>query len=161
MRSFTVRPATVDDAATIARLGNAFNVESGLPHAAFSEAQVRRDGFGAAGGFRVMLAEIESRAIGYALFQPCFNSDLPGWGTWLSDLFVETPHRGVGIGRALLAAVAAETLAAGGASVEWGVRAANARGRAFYARVGARDDDIRVLGLLGEALRRLAGEARR
>jgi GNAT superfamily N-acetyltransferase len=161
MKPFTVRRATLADAATIARLGTAFNVEVGKPHAIFSEAQVRRDGFGAGGDFRVVLAEIEGDAIGYALYQPCFNSGLPGWGTWLSDLFVEAPHPGAGIGRALLAAVAAETLAAGGASVERGVRAENMRGRAFYARVGARDEDIRLLGLVGDALRPLADEARR
>jgi hypothetical protein len=43
--------------------------------------------------------------------------------------------------------------------VEWTARSANARARAFYAAIGARDDDLRLLELDGEPLRRLAGLA--
>lgn len=156
---FRLRHAGVEDAPAIARLANALNRDQGKPDSPFTEECVRRDGFGADPAYSVMVAERSSAVVAYALYHPFFNSDLAARGLWLVDLFVLPEARGMGIGRALLAGIAAEALARGMACVWWGVYTANGPARRFYAELGARDEDARILELDGEALRRLAGEA--
>jgi hypothetical protein len=56
-----------------------------------------------------------------------------------------------------MAAVAAETVRQGGASLEWGVHAANAGALEFYKRLGAVGGEARVMGVAGARLRALAG----
>jgi GNAT superfamily N-acetyltransferase len=66
-----------------------------------------------------LIAERGSQTAGYALFFPTFSSFLATEGVWLEDLFVRPPHRGAGVGRALLAAVAARARERGGQRLEW------------------------------------------
>jgi GNAT superfamily N-acetyltransferase len=78
---------------------------------------------------------------------------------FLHDLFVAPAVRGRGVGYALMAAVAAETVRLGGVSLEWGVHTANAGALEFYRRLGATGTDVRILGVDGERLRALAAAA--
>lgn len=155
-----IRRAHPDDAAEIARLANALNHDQGKPDSPFSEELVLREAFGRDPSFSVILAESAGCAVGYAMFHPFFNSDLAARGLWLVDLFVEPAARGHGCGRALLAGVAAEAVDRGMACVWWGVYSSNSAARRFYAGLGARDEDARILELDGAALHRLAAEAR-
>lgn len=155
--TIVIRPARPQDSAAIARLANALNHDQGKPDSPFTEALVLREGFGSDPAFSVLLAERANEAVGYALFHPFFNSDLAARGLWLVDLFVVPEARGVGAGRALLAAIAAEAVARGMACVWWGVYAKNEKARQFYETLGASDEDARILELDGEALHRLAG----
>jgi ribosomal protein S18 acetylase RimI-like enzyme len=93
------------------------------------------------------------------MFHPAYNSDVAARELWLVDLFAEPAVRGRGVGRALLAAVAAQAVRRGAASVSWGVRSTNVAARAFYERIGAREDDLRIMELAGPALAALAAEA--
>ena len=154
-----IRPADRADAATVAALVNKLNLLHDKPENATGEA-ILRDGFEAEPGFSVLLAEAGDRPVGYALYHPLYNTDIPGWGLWLADLFVEPERRRLGIGRRLLAAVAAQAVAAGAVSVWWAVLSENRRARDFYAVLGARDEDARVLELDGDALAALAEEGR-
>ncbi|MCW2970206.1 MAG: diamine acetyltransferase, partial [Solirubrobacterales bacterium] len=63
--------------------------------------------FGERPAAEALIAERGSEQAGYALFFPTFSSFLAVQGVWLEDLFVRPVHRGAGVGRALLAAVAA------------------------------------------------------
>jgi len=159
---FPIRAGVREDAAAVAALGNKLNLQHGLPEN-FTEATVLRDGFDGPQRFSLLVAEAPSRSgdrvVGYALYHPQYNSDLPGWGLWLVDLFVEPKLRGRGLGRRLLAAVAAEAVATGAVSLWWGVTSANRDARDFYASLGARDEDARILELDGGALTALAEQA--
>ncbi len=155
----SIRPAVVGDAAAIARLANALSRHEGLGDKVFSEVRVREDGFGESPAFTVIVAELDGEAVGYALVQPFYNTDLACRGLWLSDLFVVDGLRGRGIGRKLAAAVARRAVDTGACSLWWGVFSANAQARAFYAGLGARDDDARILELAGPTLEALAREA--
>jgi GNAT superfamily N-acetyltransferase len=64
--------------------------------------------------------------------------------------------RGRGVGSALMAAVAAETVRLGGVSLEWGVHTANAGALKFYRRLGAAGAEVRIMGVAGDRLRGLA-----
>lgn len=154
----SVRPARPDDAGRIASLANLLSRHEGLGDALFSEEQVLRDGFGQWPAFHVLIAELDGEAVGYALFNDGYDTDIPARAVWLNDIFVDAPSRGRGIGRRLLAAVAGIAVERGAQSVWWGVRSANRRARAFYAGLGAKDDDARILELKDSALLDLAAE---
>ncbi len=154
-----IRRATEADAAEIVRLANLLSVHEGFGDGVFSEQQVRRDGFGDQPAFEVLIAEADGRAVGYAMFTDGYNTDIAARAIWLEDLFVEQAARGRGIGRQLLATVARLSLDRGARSVWWGVRSSNRSARAFYATLGAKDDDARILELNDAALTELAAEA--
>jgi GNAT superfamily N-acetyltransferase len=75
--------------------------------------------------------------VGYVFFSPGYNTDIAARSVWLHDIFVAPPARGRGVGYALMAAVAAETVRVSGVSLEWGVHTANAGALEFYRRLGA------------------------
>lgn len=142
-------------------MANALNVHEGKASDAFTPERVLRDAFGPEAAFTVLIAEREGVAVGYASYAMGYNTDIAAPSVWLYDLYVTDQARQLGAGRALMAAVAAETVRRGAHSLEWGVRAANRRARAFYAALGARDEDLRILTLDGGALGALAREGER
>ena len=73
------------------------------------EAAVLRDGFGDNPEFEVILAEGGNGAVGYALYFDSYEPTYAARGLYLADLYVDQAFRRQGIGRALLAAVAAES----------------------------------------------------
>lgn len=81
-------------------------------------------------------------------------------GLYLEDLFVADEHRSRGVGRALLAAVAACAVEAGYSRVEWAVLDWNTQAAHFYRHLGASPldewtsyrltgDDLTALGRRG------------
>jgi GNAT superfamily N-acetyltransferase len=117
--------------------------------------------FGEQPAARALIGECDSRAAGYALYFPTFSSFLARRGVWLEDVFVRPEHRGVGLGRALLAAVAAAAREHGGGRLEWTALHWNELALGFYKGLGAETMDEWVTHrLVGEPLTRLAQEAR-
>jgi len=155
-RSTIIRVATAADAGALAVMLDAMNVEDGQPAGRFREEIVRRDGFGEDPAFSALLACIGGRAVGYALFLPFYNTERARRGLWMLDLWIEPRHRRLGIGRRLVAALAQRTVTQGRASLWWTVRNGNAAALAFYAALGAKDDETRLLELDGVALSGLA-----
>ncbi len=107
-----------------------------------------------------LIAERGADTVGYALFFPTFSSFLALEGVWLEDLFVRPAHRGAGVGRSLLAAVAAHVREQGGERLEWAALDWNELALGFYRGLGARTMGEWITHRLhGDALARLAGEA--
>jgi GNAT superfamily N-acetyltransferase len=152
-----IRPARPDDAAILAEMANDLNDHVGVRGRPFTAERVRADGFGPQAAFTPVVAEVEGAVAGYAFFAHGYNTDVAARSTWLHDIFVMPTARGHGVGRALMAAVAAEAMRAGAVSLEWGVHTANAGALEFYRRLGASGADVRIMGVDGEALRTLAG----
>jgi GNAT superfamily N-acetyltransferase len=116
--------------------------------------------FGQRPAAEALIAEQGSDAVGYALFFTTFSSFLTTPGVWLEDLFVRPPHRGAGVGRALLAAVAAHVRERGGERLEWAVLDWNELALGFYRRLGARAMGEWITHRLdGDELARVAGES--
>jgi GNAT superfamily N-acetyltransferase len=155
-----VRPARLAEAAVLAELANDLNDHVGIRGRPFTADRVRADGFGADALFAPLVAELDGAVAGYVFFSPGYNTDLAARSMWLHDLFVVPAARGRGVGRALMAAVAAETVRRGYASLDWGVHRLNAGAIAFYERLGAGATEARIMGVDGEGLRALAGSAR-
>ena len=117
-----------------------------------TEADLLRDGFGlAADGvslitdcaparFRAVIAEWDGEAAGFALYFTSYSTWLGQHGIRLEDLYVTPAMRGRGIGRALLARLAAIAVSEGCPRLEWDVLAWNPPAIAVYrprGRVGA------------------------
>ena len=137
-------------------MANALNRHEKLPPHAFTAAIVRRDAFGPRRAFRAVVAQAGERIVGYASFLPGYNTDIAEPELWMLDLFVEAPWRSRGIGRALVVAVARETVRRGYRCLEWGVRADNHRAKKFYRSLGAGVGNARVASLIGRPLTALA-----
>ncbi|HEY4427301.1 MAG TPA: GNAT family N-acetyltransferase [Solirubrobacteraceae bacterium] len=115
--------------------------------------------FGERPAAEALIAERGAETAGYALFFPTFSSFLATEGIWLEDLFVRPAHRGAGVGRALLAAVAARVRERGGERLEWVALDWNELALGFYRRLGATTmDDWITHRLVGDELSRLADE---
>jgi len=155
----TVREAAADDAAIVVSLVHQFEREEGKNAARLTVADVLEHGFGERSRFRVLLAENAGQVLGYALFYPTYDSEHAAKGLYLQDLFVVPQARGRRVGRALMAAVARACEADGGCYLFWNAAAANHAGRAFYRRIGAREEEVVTLSLQPDALRRLAAKA--
>jgi GNAT superfamily N-acetyltransferase len=124
----------------------------------FDERQLREHLFGPRPYAEVLLAEDGGVVVGFALFfhnystfrgKPCIH---------LEDLFVEPAHRGRGLGKALLRALARLAVERGCARVEWSVLNWNEPSIRFYELLGARpQDEWTVYRLDGDALTKLGG----
>lgn len=109
---------------------------------------------------RALIAEWEGRAAGYALYFHTYSTFLGRPGVYLEDLFVVPELRSHGLGRDLLAALAAICVRAGGGRLEWAVLDWNRPAIDFYERLGARPNaGWLTYRLDGDALARLAAAA--
>jgi GNAT superfamily N-acetyltransferase len=156
MNAVRIRPAYPADAAILAEMANDLNDHVGIHNRAFTSEKIRADVFGRQPALTALVAELGGAVVGYAFFTMGYNTDVAARSMWLHDLFVVPAARGRGVGYALMAAVAAETMRAGAASLEWGVQATNARALEFYRRLGAGGAEVRIMGVDGERLRALA-----
>ncbi len=94
--------------------------------------------FGAHPVAEALIAEQDGQPVGFALFYTTFSTWECRAGLWLEDLFVPPEHRRGGVGRALLAALAATTLERGYARLEWIALDWNEPALDFYAKLSAR-----------------------
>jgi GNAT superfamily N-acetyltransferase len=154
-----VRSARPADAAILAEMANDLNDHVGIHGRPFTPERILADGFGPQAAFVPLVAEVDGVAVGYVFYSLGYNTDVAARAMWLHDLFVAPSARRRGVGHVLMAAVAAATVRAGCASLEWGVHVANGSAREFYRRIGAGESNVRIMGLDGERLRALAEAA--
>lgn len=127
-----------------------------------SEDALRETLFGPQPAAEVLIARLDEKPAGFALFFPNYSTFLAKPGIYLEDLFVYPEVRGLGVGKALLARVASLAVARGCGRVEWSVLDWNEPAWKFYASLGAQpQSEWTVQRLRGEALAALASEATR
>jgi GNAT superfamily N-acetyltransferase len=103
-----------------------------------TEDELQRNLFGERPAAEVVLAELDGKPVGFALFFTTFSTFLARPGIWLEDLFVRPEHRRAGVGRALFAHVAGVAAARGCGRVEWVALGWNEPALRFYEGLGAR-----------------------
>ena len=155
MTQISIRKAAPRDVPRVVELANALNRFHDKPEN-FTEHGVRQDLFGPSPAYDILFAEFGGDVVGYALFHDCYNTDMAARGVWLADIYVTDAARGHGAGQSLMAGVARAALDRGAKSVWWGVLSSNVRAREFYARLGAEDEDARILELADDALSSVA-----
>jgi GNAT superfamily N-acetyltransferase len=160
-----IRTATAADVEAILALIRQLAAYEREPDAVkATEADLLRDGFAEAPRFHVLLAEDEvdgqAGAVGFALYFFTYSTWRGRSSLHLEDLFVTPEARGRGVGRALMASLAARAQEDDCPRFEWQVLDWNAPAIGFYERLGA---EVRrpwlSVRLEGPALAALANEA--
>ena len=106
------------------------------------------------------VAEVGGQIVGCALWFLNFSTWRGVHGLYLEDLYVQPAYRGSGIGRALLARLAAVCVERGLARLEWAVLDWNAPSIGFYRMLGAVPmNEWTVFRLDGAALEKLGRES--
>jgi GNAT superfamily N-acetyltransferase len=157
-----VRFATAEDCPLLLRLIRELAAYERAPDAVVaSEADLRRHGFGPEPQYEAILAFLDGEPAGAALFHARFSTWLGRPGLFLEDLYVTEPARGRGVGRRLMARLAAIAVERGWARIDFHVVDWNPA-REFYHRLGMGDVGgwLRYGGDEG-VLRRLADDDRR
>jgi GNAT superfamily N-acetyltransferase len=157
-----IRPARPEDVPLLLELIlELAEYEKLAEHVRADEERLRRALFGERPAAEALIAEVGGQSAGYALYFPTFSTFLAIEGVWLEDLFVRPEHRGAGVGRALLARVAALVRERGGERLEWSALDWNELALGFYRRIGAQQMNEWITHrLVGEELRTLAEESR-
>jgi GNAT superfamily N-acetyltransferase len=156
--SVTIRPAARADVPLIAALIRELaEYERLADQAQATEELLARHLFGARPAAEAVIAELDGEPAGFALFFTSFSTFEGKPGIWLEDLFVRPAHRRAGIGRALLAHLAALAVERGCARFEWSALDWNEPALRFYRSLDARAMPEWIQHRLdGEALARLA-----
>ena len=103
------------------------------------------------------VAVVDDEIVGMAIWYVTFSTWLGHGGIWLEDLFVSPQHRGSGLGKALLAALAALCEGRGYGRLEWWVLRWNKPSIGFYDSIGGQPmDEWLTYRLEGPALDALA-----
>jgi GNAT superfamily N-acetyltransferase len=135
---WSIRPAGPQDAGDVERLVRELATYERAPDAVMATAA---DLATALGGdhplVHAFVAEVDGRVAGMAVWFVSFSTWEGKHGIWLEDLYVSPEHRGLGLGRALLARLAAVAVEHGWARVEWNVLDWNDPAIGFYRRLGA------------------------
>lgn len=156
--ALAVRAAMPGDLPLIAELIRALAEYEKLAHEVrFDERVLGEKLFGARPYAEVLIGEVDAAPMGFALFFHNFSTFEGRPGIYLEDLFVRPEARGVGLGKALLAALARLAVERDCARLEWSVLDWNAPSIGFYKSLGARPlDDWTVMRVDGPALASLA-----
>jgi GNAT superfamily N-acetyltransferase len=154
----TIRIAVPTDVPLILEFIRALAIYEREPDAVTAtEADLLRDGFGPEPYYHCLIAEYDGKPVGFAFYFFNYSTWTGRPGLYLEDLFVNSEFRGLGIGKALLARVAAIAVEKGCPRLQWAVLDWNTPAVDFYASLGASFlDEWRNVRMTGDALARLA-----
>jgi GNAT superfamily N-acetyltransferase len=131
-----VRFATAKDVALLLRFIRELAVFERAPGAVVAtEADLLRHGFGPNPEFEAILAFLDGEPAGCALFHSRFSTWLGRPGLYLEDLYVVEAARGKGVGKRLMARLAAIAVERGWGRIDFHVLDWNPA-REFYQRLG-------------------------
>jgi GNAT superfamily N-acetyltransferase len=156
-RAIRIEPATERDVPLVLQMiRDLADYEKMSDQVVATEPMLRDALFGAHPGAEVIMAYVNDRPAGFALFFHNFSTFLGQRGLYLEDLFVTPEHRGHGVGARLLVELARIALARGCGRFEWAVLDWNAPAIGFYKRLGAEPMDAwTVFRVTGGALQKL------
>ena len=148
-----LRMATVEDVPTILGFVRALAAYERLEDEVLAtETDFHRSLFGTPARAEALLAEIDGKAVGFAIWFYNFSTFRGRHGLFLEDIFVDPVHRGAGIGRAIFRFLAQRAIAQGCARMDWDVLNWNSTAIRFYRSLGAHPLD-------GWTRQRLTGRA--
>jgi GNAT superfamily N-acetyltransferase len=158
----SIRPATIKDASLLASMILELAEYERLAHEAGVTAEsIARDGFGPKPKFRAIIAELDGKAAGYAVFFEFYSTFQGRAGLFLEDIYVRPHLRKQGIGQALLNYVARIAWEEDYFCMRWEVLDWNKPAIDFYHRLGAVFlDEWKAVMLIGDALQSAADSAK-
>jgi len=158
----SIRPATIKDASLLASMILELAQYEKLDHeAAVTPESIARDGFGPHPKFRAVIAEVDGKPAGYAVFFGFYSTFQGRAGLFLEDLYVRPSLRKQGIGQALLNYVARIAWEEDYFCMRWEVLDWNKPAIDFYRRLGAVFlDEWKAVMLIGDSLQAAADSAK-
>jgi GNAT superfamily N-acetyltransferase len=151
------RVAAADIASVVGLVHELADYEHAADQCRLTDEQLRDALFGSNAALYGHVAVVGSELVGCALWFLNFSTWRGVHGLYLEDLFVKPMHRGGGLGRALLGALAKECVDKGYARLEWAVLDWNEPSIGFYESLGALAlDEWTIFRLTGGALTALA-----
>jgi len=161
MPHIVLRTATADDVGILLELIRGLALYEKKPEQAVAtEADLLKHGFGPVPRFEALIAFVDGKPAGFALYFPNFSTWTGRPGLYLEDIFVAEWARKLGVGRRLMARLAAITLDRGWGRFDFSVLNWNPA-RGFYHRLGFEHlGEWLPYRALGETLARLAAEDR-
>ena len=157
--AIAIRPATKADAATIFGLIRELAEYEKLAHEVVAtEETIARNLFGPRAYAECLIAEIDSKPVGFALFFHNFSTFLGKPGLYLEDLYVKPEFRNAGLGMKFFRELAKIALERDCGRMEWWVLDWNEPALAFYKKLGAEPmSDWTVQRLSRMEIEKLAG----
>ena len=148
-----LRMATAEDVPTILGFVRALAVYERLEDEVLAtEADFHQSLFASPARAEALLAEIDGKPVGFAVWFYNFSTFRGRHGLFLEDIFVDPAHRGAGIGRAIFRFLAGRAISQGCARMDWDVLNWNGTAIRFYRSLGAHPLD-------GWTRQRLSGRA--
>ena len=159
MAQFSIRPARPEDCGTILELirgiaeyekmsDEVVATEETIRHAMFDEHVTR-----------CLLAELDGKVIGYALYFYNYSTFIGTKGLYLEDLFLYPEYRKAGYGKRLIRELFKIAAAENCGRMEWCCLNCNTPSQEFYKSLGAKPmDEWTTWRLTKEDLARLAAE---
>lgn len=103
--SFTVANAEPEDVAAILEMIRELALFEKLEdQVVVTEERMQAAFFGETPTAEALIAKVAGEPVGYAVFFSTYSTFIGKAGLWLEDLYVREPHRGKGIGKAMLVA---------------------------------------------------------
>ena len=159
-RTTSIRPAEPQDVPALLALVHELAIYEKAPEAVeATEAHFRQALFPPEHGPTAFahVAVVDGTVVGMAIWYITFSTWLGGAGIWLEDLFVSSEHRGSGLGKAMLATLAAVCAERGYGRLEWWVLKWNTPSIGFYDSIGGQPmDEWLTYRLDGQALASMA-----
>ncbi|TDU81256.1 ribosomal protein S18 acetylase RimI-like enzyme [Prosthecobacter fusiformis] len=154
----TIRPATETDVPAILALILELADYEQLTHEVVATVDsLRATLFGPSPCAEALMGCVNGEVAGFALFFQNYSTFLARPGLHLEDLYVQPAHRGCGLGRALITAVARIAHERGCGRYEWTVLDWNTPAIRFYESLGAEmKSDWRIMRVTGPTLESMA-----
>ena len=161
-KNITIRKATFADAELILDFITGLARYEKLEHEVVGNVDdIRRTLFDESPSAEVLIAELDQKPAGFALFFTSYSTFLARPGIYLEDLFVIPEMRGHGLGKALLAQLAGLVVERDMGRLDWSVLNWNEPAIQFYESLGARGmTEWTQYRLTGEHLQTLAKSAK-
>jgi GNAT superfamily N-acetyltransferase len=158
----SIRPAAIKDASLLATMILELAQYEKLDHeAAVTAESIAHDGFGPHPKFRAIIADLDGKPAGYAVFFEFYSTFQGRAGLFLEDLYVRPHLRKQGIGQALLNYVARIAWEEDYFCMRWEVLDWNKPAIDFYRRLGAVFlDEWKAVMLIGDPLQAAADSAK-
>lgn len=138
MQNLTIRPAQPHDAATILGfIRDLARYEKAEDAVEADEEAIRRSLFGDGATAHGLIAEIDSRPIGFAIYFFNYSTWQGRNGLYMEDLYIMPEMRGLGAGKKLLKHLARTALDMGCGRFEWSVLDWNEPAIRVYEAIGA------------------------
>lgn len=134
-----VRAATAHDIDVVDAFIRELAREEGLPAATATRQDLADALFGEHRIAHALVAEVDNKPTGFALYYPKYSTVTGRRGLHLEDVYVAPEYRGRRVGRAIIQHL--QDLAGASGMVEWWVMHSNGDAIGFYQRLGAKELD--------------------